>query len=237
MTTFAIAISGFLIGLSLIVAIGPQNALIIRQGIKGVGVIPVIVVCMISDVLLIFGGTAGVGALVDRAPAMLEALKWMGAAYLLWFAYVCFRDGLRPQRESLNFSEAPSPAKKNGSPSSSRKPHGGSAVATKQAPAVTTQPARPWVKPVLAALAFTWLNPAAYIDVLVMLGGMANQHGPDGRWVFAFGALAASFLWFPFIAYASTRFAHVLSKPKVWAWVNLAIGVLMLVLCARLIMH
>lgn len=78
----SIAIAGFLMGLSLIVAIGPQNALIIRQGVKREGVLAVLLVCIISDVILIFGGTAGVGALVERAPVALVALKWLGAAYL-----------------------------------------------------------------------------------------------------------------------------------------------------------
>lgn len=244
MTTMtAIAISGFLVGISLIVAIGPQNALIIRQGIKRHAVIPVIAVCMLSDVILILGGTAGVGVLVDRAPIALDILKWLGVAYLAWFAYVCFRDGLRANTSLIQLDEHHPEAGTHPiadtdqppaypSPSDERT----SAVATK----VATQPQtvqRTWVKPVLAALAFTWLNPAAYVDVLVMLGGIANQHGPEGRWIFAAGAITASMTWFPFLAFASTRFSHVLSRPKVWSKVNIGIGVLMLVLCARLIMH
>ena len=61
-------LTGFALGLSLIVAIGPQNALIIKQGIRKQALIPVLAVCIISDILLIFGGTAGIGAIVERVP-------------------------------------------------------------------------------------------------------------------------------------------------------------------------
>ena len=56
----SIALNGFITGLSLIIAIGPQNALLLRQGLKRVAVTHVIAVCLISDVFLIVGGTLGV---------------------------------------------------------------------------------------------------------------------------------------------------------------------------------
>ena len=93
----SIAVAGFLLGLSLIVAIGPQNALVIRQGVKREGLIVVLAICMLSDIFLIFGGTAGVGVIIEKAPLALVALKWFGAAYLAWFAVSCFRDMVKPR--------------------------------------------------------------------------------------------------------------------------------------------
>lgn len=61
----SIVIAGFLLGLSLIIAIGPQNALIIRQGIKRQAIVAVLVVCMLSDAILISAGTAGDGDIVE----------------------------------------------------------------------------------------------------------------------------------------------------------------------------
>ena len=176
----SIILAGFLIGLSLIVAIGPQNALVIKQGVKRQGVIPVVAVCIASECLLLYAGTVGVGALVSQAPTALTILKYLGAAYIAWFAYTCFRDAYIGTSLTIgNIAEEPT--------------H--------------------WLKPILAALAFTWLNPAAYIDVIVMLGGMANQYGPDGRWFFAAGALSAALVWFPVLALASTRFSTQLQRP------------------------
>ncbi|AKE41025.1 lysine exporter protein [Corynebacterium kutscheri] len=230
----SIALSGFLVGLSLIVAIGPQNALIIRQGIKREGIIAVILVCLISDIILIFGGTLGVGALVEQAPIALTILKWCGVAYLAWFAFHCFKDAFKKDVESITIdSVSPQSTAFDSNQATSLAP-----VTTTTRPVTYTSPqTRSWVKPMLAALAFTWLNPAAYIDVLVMLGGIANQHGPDGRWVFAAGALAASFLWFPSLGFGAVYFSNVLSKPKSWRIINFCVGIIMIIMCLRLLMH
>lgn len=91
-----LALQGFLVWMSLIVAIGPQNALVIRQGLLRRSVGAVIAVCMAGDVALVFGGTAGVGVLVDRAPVVLTVLRWVGVAFLLWFASTAVRDAVRP---------------------------------------------------------------------------------------------------------------------------------------------
>src|SRR5699024_11759185 len=84
-------VAGLLTGCSLIIAVGPQNALILRQGIRrehlGVGV----GICILADVLLLGAGTVGIGAIVRLAPWALEVLRWRGAAYLLWSAWTSLR--------------------------------------------------------------------------------------------------------------------------------------------------
>ncbi|MEL4153128.1 LysE family transporter, partial [Corynebacterium bovis] len=97
-----LALQGFLVWMSLIVAIGPQNALVIRQGLLRRSVGAVIAVCMAGDVALVFGGTAGVGVLVDRAPVVLTVLRWVGVAFLLWFASTAVRDAVRPSGMSAD---------------------------------------------------------------------------------------------------------------------------------------
>lgn len=89
-------LTGFAAGLALIVAIGAQNAYVLRQGLRREHVSAVVAVCLTADVLLIAAGTLGVGALVTRAPAALDALRWAGAAYLAWFAVRSFRSAARP---------------------------------------------------------------------------------------------------------------------------------------------
>jgi len=76
------AVSGLLTGLSLIVAIGAQNAFVLRQGLMRRHVGTVVAICAVSDALLIAVGVSGVGTLVAEHPALLTALRWVGAAYL-----------------------------------------------------------------------------------------------------------------------------------------------------------
>jgi L-lysine exporter family protein LysE/ArgO len=89
-------VTGLLTGLSLIVAIGAQNAYVLRQGLRREHVGEVVVICAVSDLLLIAAGTLGIGTLVRYVPWLLVALTWGGVAYLLWFAYRSFRSALHP---------------------------------------------------------------------------------------------------------------------------------------------
>ena len=90
------ALAGLLTGLSLIVAIGAQNAFVLRQGLRRQRVGIVVAICAVSDVVLIAAGTVGIGTLVQRAPLLLTVLRWGGVAYLLWFAGSSFRSALHP---------------------------------------------------------------------------------------------------------------------------------------------
>ena len=83
---FAI-IPGFLAGLSLIIAIGAQNAFVIRQGLTKKFVLLTVLICAFSDALLIALGASGLGALIKANKNILELVRWFGVAYLLWFAF------------------------------------------------------------------------------------------------------------------------------------------------------
>ncbi len=88
--------AGFLTGLSLIVAIGAQNAFVLRQGLRRQHVLSVVLICAFSDALLIVLGIAGLGAAINSAPLLLEVFRYGGAAYLLWFAIRAIRRAVRP---------------------------------------------------------------------------------------------------------------------------------------------
>lgn len=75
--------SGLVTGLALIVAIGAQNAYVLRQGLRRNHVAAVVAVCAVSDVALIIAGVAGIGAIVDRAPWAIEVVRWLGVAFLV----------------------------------------------------------------------------------------------------------------------------------------------------------
>ena len=90
------AASGLGFGLSLIVAIGAQNAFVLRQGLLRQHVLPVVMVCATSDAVLIVAGIAGLGSLLDLAPWLVDVMRVAGALFLLTYAALAARRAWRP---------------------------------------------------------------------------------------------------------------------------------------------
>lgn len=84
-------------GLSLIVAIGAQNAFVLRQGIRCEHVLPVVLICGLADAVLETLGVAGIGFIVERAPLVLDIVRWGGVVFLLWYAWTAARRAMRPE--------------------------------------------------------------------------------------------------------------------------------------------
>lgn len=78
-------LAGLATGLSLIVAIGAQNAFVLKQGLLRQHVFAVCAFCAVSDAALIGAGVAGAGAIAQGAPWFLGAMRWGGAAFLTWY--------------------------------------------------------------------------------------------------------------------------------------------------------
>ena len=93
--------AGLLLGGSLIIAIGAQNAFVLRQGILRQHVFVLCVICSVSDALLILVGVLGIGALVASVPSLLLAIRLTGAAFLLWYASVALRRALNPESMAI----------------------------------------------------------------------------------------------------------------------------------------
>ena len=87
--------SGLASGLALIIAIGAQNAFVIRQGLQRQHVLTVVLFCAFSDALLIAAGTAGLGRAIDSAPEVLEIVRWFGVTYLIFFGSKSIRSAFR----------------------------------------------------------------------------------------------------------------------------------------------
>ncbi|BET52264.1 MULTISPECIES: LysE/ArgO family amino acid transporter [Streptomyces] len=90
------AAAGFGTGLSLIVAIGAQNAFVLRQGVRRDAVLAVVGICALSDAVLIALGVGGVGAVVVAWPGALTAVGWIGGAFLLCYGALAARRVFRP---------------------------------------------------------------------------------------------------------------------------------------------
>ena len=191
--------TGFLTGLSLIIAIGAQNAFVLRQGLLRSHVGVVVAICAVSDLVLVVAGVAGVGILVEEAPAAITVVRWLGVAFLTWYGV---RSLLRARR-----------------PDALRAAAGGAAG---RRTAVVT------------AVALTWLNPHVYLDTVLLLGSVAQQHGSGGRWWFALGASVASLAWFTGLGYGARRASGVLSSPGAWRVLDALIGLTMLAIAATL---
>lgn len=190
--------SGLVAGLSLIIAIGAQNAFIIRQALTRQHVFLIVMFAAVADALLIAAGTAGLGAIIQAAPVALEFIRWFGVAYLLWFAFNSVRNAFKG--ESLQA---------NGEAQSS------------------------WKNALLTIAGLTFLNPHVYLDTVIFLGAIGNQFN-DNRWVFAFGAMSGSFLWFFTMGYGAKALSRFMAKPIFWKVLDLLIAVIMVTIAIML---
>jgi L-lysine exporter family protein LysE/ArgO len=89
-------VAGMLTGLALIVAIGAQNAFVLRQGLRRSHVGLVVAICALSDVALILAGVTGIGVVVDRAPWAVEVVRWLGVAFLTAYGIGSLRRARAP---------------------------------------------------------------------------------------------------------------------------------------------
>ncbi|MDH5338882.1 MAG: LysE/ArgO family amino acid transporter [Rubrivivax sp.] len=94
--------AGFLSGAALIIAIGAQNAFVLRQGIRREHVLPVALVCAGADALLIAAGIAGLGALIQSMPVLLDVTRYGGAAFLLAYGVAAARRALHPREMTVS---------------------------------------------------------------------------------------------------------------------------------------
>jgi len=94
---FTIFIKGMFLGASLIIAIGLQNAFILRQGIKQRHVLPAVLTASIIDVALIGAGVLGFGFLIEQYPSLIQWITWGGAAFLIIYGIKSFMSAFKHQ--------------------------------------------------------------------------------------------------------------------------------------------
>lgn len=102
-------LAGLGLGLSLIVAIGAQNAFVLRQGLRREHVLPIVVICALSDAVLIALGVAGLGALIEQADWLLVVVRVAGAAFLTWYGVRSALSAFRPGTLDTDPEGAPVP--------------------------------------------------------------------------------------------------------------------------------
>jgi L-lysine exporter family protein LysE/ArgO len=237
---FPTALSGFVLGFGLIAAIGAQNAFILRQGVRGQHLLAVVLVCAASDLVLIFGGILGIGAVLEHAPIVVTFVRWFGVAFLTAYGLLAAKRAWRPAGRGLTVADAPDLTGEDAAaampPAGPSQHSSGSTLTLEVAPPVQRQGALrgSLATAILTALAFTWLNPHAYLDAVVVLGSVANSHGDPDRWVFGIGAIIASFAWFTLIGFGAKLLSKHLASPRAWRILDAVIAVIMLTLAASL---
>lgn len=100
------ALSGFALGASLIIAIGAQNAFILRQGLIRSHVFILCFICALSDALLIAAGVGGLGTIIASAPVLISAVTLGGALFLGAYAFLAFRRAAKPGAMAAGRPEA-----------------------------------------------------------------------------------------------------------------------------------
>lgn len=199
LTVLATMATGLGAGLALIIAIGAQNAFVLRQGIRGEHIALVVLVCMLSDIVLIGAGIFGIGAVIAAVPAVVMVIRLAGAAFLLGYAALAAKRAIRP----------------------------GVLTAAAQQGSLSRKAV------LVTALTLTWLNPHVYLDTVLLLGTLANQHG-ELRWWFGAGAAAGSVLWFSALGYGAKLLRPIFAKPGAWRVLDGLIAAVMLFLGLRM---
>ena len=107
-TSLSLLFLGATTTISLVAAIGAQGTFVLRQGILGRHITPIIIFCILSDALMIGLGVVGLGALLDAAPWFIEVFRYVGAAFLAWFGFEAGRRVFTPHSIVVDDAEGDS---------------------------------------------------------------------------------------------------------------------------------
>ena len=196
-------LKGLSLGAGLIIGIGPQNAFVLRQGIKQQYLLLTALGCFICDFILIVAGVSGLSTVVTQHPIWLQALRILGVSFLGLY-------GLRLLLSGMNVEGL--------TPDQDKQEH-----------------SKMW--PVLLMIVgFTFLNPQAYIDTILVLGGIGAQLPHEQHLSFLVGTLLASFIWFFALTYSARLLMPIFKKPKFWRYLDIAMAIMMWAIALSLLL-
>jgi L-lysine exporter family protein LysE/ArgO len=186
--TFPTFAAGMVLSLSLIMAIGPQNAHVLRMGLQRQHLWLTVAVCALADMVLIALGVLGLAQLGGLSDKLHGALVGAGILFLLVYGSQAMKRFRQPTAVQVP------------------NPESGAHV---QAPSMTR------LQAVSSALAFSWLNPHAWLDTAVLIGTASLAYG-QGSHVFGLGAIAGSIVWFSLLGVAAFWLGRRLNSLRVW---------------------
>ena len=198
--TFPTFTAGMVLSMSLIMAIGPQNAHVLRMGLQRQHLWLTVIVCALADVALIGLGVLGLARLGGLSDKLLGALIGAGVLFLGVYGWQAFQRFLHPQQLAVLKTD-------DGQ--------------TRHAPAPVSQR-----QAILSALAFSWLNPHAWLDTAVLIGTASLAYG-QGSKVFGLGAATGSLVWFLLLGAAAFWLGRRLNSLHIWRALDGAVALMM----------
>ncbi|MDO9134882.1 MAG: LysE family transporter [Hydrogenophaga sp.] len=177
--------AGMVLSISLIMAIGPQNAHVLRMGLQRQHLWLTVAVCAVADIALISLGVLGLAQLGGLSDKLMGAMVGAGVLFLSVYGWQAFQRFLHPRTIAVEVDS------------------------TVVAEPVSRRQA------VLSALAFSWLNPHAWLDTAVLIGTASLAYGQGSR-VFGMGAAAGSVVWFLALGVAAFWLGRRLNSLHVW---------------------
>ena len=194
--------SGLVLSLSLVMAIGPQNAHVMRMGLQRQHLWLTIAVCVATDIALIAVGVAGLAQLGGLSAKLLGAMTGAGALVLLLYSGQALRRFLQPPPDAARL-----------------------AMAADQTPTTPRQLSRR--RAIFLALALSSLNPHAWLDTAVLIGSASLAYAQPENAVFGLGAAAGSLLWFSALGLVMAGLGRRLDTPGIWRAIDGLVALMM----------
>ncbi|RMX11387.1 lysine transporter LysE [Allofranklinella schreckenbergeri] len=212
MNDSTVFLSGLALSVSLIMAIGPQNVHVLRMGLTRQHLALTVLTSIVADMALIALGVFGLGQLGALPDKIYGAMIGGGVLFLLHYglrAWGRFWRTWRALRDIAKHSPQPSV----------------DATIIEAEPEQQQQPIGPG-RAIAVALAFSWLNPHAWIDTAALIGTASLAYGAQAG-LFGWGAMAGSVLWFTGLGAAAYFLGKVLRGQRFWMWLDAAVALMM----------
>tara|TARA_Y100000590_G_scaffold464994_1_gene635920 strand:+ start:364 stop:963 length:600 start_codon:yes stop_codon:yes gene_type:complete len=185
-------IQGFIIGTTLIIALGPQNLFVINQGLKKKFVLTTVLFCSLSDSILIVLGINLSNLIININPYTLSILKIIGGIWLIFYG----TNKIRKIRKTKNLDK--------------------------------TENNEDNLRNILLILfLITYVNPHVYLDTVILIGSISTNF--NYKFFFGIGSILASFVFFFSLGYLSKILSKYIYSKKTWFWIDLIIGILMII--------
>jgi L-lysine exporter family protein LysE/ArgO len=185
-------INGFFLSFTLIAAIGPQNAFVIRQGLKAEHVFLTALLCAFCDSVLILIGVLGAGQFLGQNEFIKTILTLAGVCFLVLYGAKSFYNVTKKERLTIKATNQPVSRKKI----------------------------------ILQGISFSWLNPHAILDTVVIIGSVSAQYTFSESILFGSGAIIASLTWFFLLAYCAKKLSKYFQVPLTWKIIDFIVGII-----------
>lgn len=194
-----ITLKGVALSLGLIVAIGPQNAYVLRKGLKQRHVLAVVLTCFLADTVLLLLAAGGVGAFLSENVEWSHYAAFAGGAFLFWFGARSFLSAKKPDPiTQQDVDEAGLNAQGKGLRAA-----------------------------IIMCLLLTYLNPHVYVDTFLIIGGVASQYVRSQLVSFSAGTIIGSGIWFVALGFGAQKLAPIFQSERAWRVLDVLIGIMM----------